>query len=96
MNRPLSLLIVLLLLVFGASSSLYVIKETETAVKLRFGRLVQTDIQPGLHIKMPMADVIRKFDGSAPGSGVNAQPEVIPSRPMRTRQVNLAVLKPMS
>ena len=49
------------LLLLG-SSTLYVIQETETAVKLRFGRLIESDIQPGLHFKIPLAEKIRKFD----------------------------------
>jgi len=53
------LIAVLLLL---GSSTLYVIQETEKAVKLRFGRLIETNIQPGLHFKIPLAEKIRKFD----------------------------------
>ena len=49
------------LLLLG-SSTLYVIQETEKAVKLRFGRLIETNIQPGLHFKIPLAEKIRKFD----------------------------------
>jgi membrane protease subunit HflC len=29
---------------------------------LRFGRLIETDIQPGLHYKIPFVDKVRKFD----------------------------------
>jgi len=54
------LLAALLLLV--ASSSVYRVLETQTAVKLRFGELVETAIQPGLHFKYPLADEIRKVD----------------------------------
>jgi membrane protease subunit HflC len=39
-----------------------VVQETERAVKLRFGRLIDDDIPPGLHVKMPFAENIRKFD----------------------------------
>ena len=62
MNRSVPILIVLLLLVIAGNSSLYVVSETERAVKLRFGKLIEADIQPGLHIKFPVADDIRKFD----------------------------------
>ncbi|MGB5323923.1 MAG: protease modulator HflC [Pseudomonadales bacterium] len=55
-----ALLAALVLLVL--SSSLYRVMETETAVKLRFGELVQSRIPPGLHVKIPLADVIRKVD----------------------------------
>ena len=51
--------IVVLLL---ANSTLYVVQETERAVKLRFGSLVDDDIAPGLHVKWPIAEDVRKFD----------------------------------
>ncbi|MBV1932197.1 MAG: protease modulator HflC [Porticoccaceae bacterium] len=57
-----SVLIVLALVIMLANSSLYVIKETEKAVKLRFGRIIQPDIAPGIYLKMPFADDVRKFD----------------------------------
>lgn len=62
MNRLIPVAIVLLLLISIANSTLYVVSEVEGAVKLRFGKLIETDIQPGLHVKMPMADDVRKFD----------------------------------
>lgn len=73
MNRLIPVIIVLFLVVVIADSTLYVVKETERAVKLRFGRLVDTDIQPGLHIKMPLADDVRKFDSRV--LTLDAQPE---------------------
>ncbi len=51
----------LIVLVVG-SSSIYVVPETQSAVKLRFGELVKNEIQPGLHFKYPAIDEIRKFD----------------------------------
>lgn len=45
------------------SSSVYIVTEYERAVVLRFGRLVQADVPPGLHFKIPVADKVRKFDG---------------------------------
>lgn len=55
-------LIVLLVALFVLGDSIYVVKETERAVKLRFGALINSDIKPGLHIKMPFVDNVRKFD----------------------------------
>lgn len=52
----------LLILIMIASGSLYIVRQTEGAVKLRFGKLIETDIQPGLHVKFPFADSIRLFD----------------------------------
>tara|TARA_B100000767_G_scaffold274369_1_gene307123 strand:- start:2394 stop:3266 length:873 start_codon:yes stop_codon:yes gene_type:complete len=61
-NRlPIVVLIVALLLLLS-SSIFYRVLEVETAVKLRFGELVEANIKPGLHVKIPFADVIRKVD----------------------------------
>ncbi|MFT6300405.1 MAG: membrane protease subunit HflC [Saprospiraceae bacterium] len=58
-----SLLVVFIVaLALVATSALFVIQETELAVKLRFGRLIETNIQPGLHYKIPFVDRVRKFD----------------------------------
>ena len=51
-----------LLLVIGISQSLFVISETERAVKLRFGEIVEFDVPPGLHFKLPIVNTVRKFD----------------------------------
>lgn len=48
--------------VFLLSNTLFVVKETERAVMLRFGELVNADIQPGLHVKIPWVNNVRKFD----------------------------------
>lgn len=45
------------------SSSVYIVTEYERAVVLRFGRLQNIDVPPGLHFKIPFADRVRKFDG---------------------------------
>ena len=52
----------LFLLLVVASSSLFVVKETERAVMLQFGELVNADISPGLHVKIPWVNTVRKFD----------------------------------
>lgn len=54
--------IALLLGLIVAFNSLYVVTEYERAVVLRFGRLVNTDVEPGLHTKVPFAEKVRKFD----------------------------------
>ena len=55
-----SALMLLALLIL--SGSVYVVKETERVVVLRFGRLLDTETDPGVHIKVPMIDAVRKFD----------------------------------
>ena len=44
------------------TQSIYVVKETERAVKLRFGEIVEFDVDPGLHFKLPVVNTVRKFD----------------------------------
>jgi membrane protease subunit HflC len=55
------------------ADSIYVIKEIERAVVLRFGALVETNVAPGLHFKLPLADNVRKFDSRV--LTVDAAPE---------------------
>ena len=45
-----------------AGNSLFVVKETDRAVMLRFGEVVNSDIAPGLHVKIPGVNTVRKFD----------------------------------
>ncbi len=54
--------LVFLVLVIGGNS-LFVVKQTERAVMLQFGEIVQSDIQPGIHVKIPWVNTVRKFDG---------------------------------
>jgi len=44
------------------TQSIYVVKETERAVKLRFGEIVEFDVDPGIHFKLPIVNTVRKFD----------------------------------
>lgn len=55
-------LILIAILALVVSNSLYIVDETERAIKLRFGQIVESDIQPGLHFKLPVLNTIRKFD----------------------------------
>ena len=63
---------VFMLFVFGFNS-LYIIKETDRAVLLKFGEIVNPDIQPGLHIMWPVINKVRKFDGRV--LTLDAQPQ---------------------
>ncbi len=72
-SRNMTILIIVALLVFVGSNSLYVMKETERGVLLKFGEVVNPDIQPGLHWKIPFVNNVRKFDGRV--LTVDSQPE---------------------
>ena len=71
--KSLSLTLLLALLAFVVFNALYVIKETERGVLLRFGEVVNPDLQPGLHVKIPFVNNVRKFDGRI--LTVDSQPE---------------------
>ena len=55
--------ILLALVVIVASNSLYVVKETQRGVLLKFGEVVNPNLQPGIHIKVPFVNNVRLFDG---------------------------------
>ena len=60
--RSIVALAVLAGLALLASSSLYIVNETQRAIRLQFGEVVETDIQPGIHIKVPVYNTVRLFD----------------------------------
>jgi membrane protease subunit HflC len=61
MNRTV-LLIVIVALGVLAVSSLFVVTETEYAIKFQLGRIVRADFEPGIHGKLPFVNNVRKFD----------------------------------
>ena len=40
----------------------FTVRETELAIKFRFGEIVRSDYVPGLHFMLPMVNNIRKFE----------------------------------
>lgn len=60
--RSLIILVGIALIALLASSSLYTVDETQRGIKLRFGEIIETDIQPGLHWKLPLLNTVRLFD----------------------------------
>ena len=73
MSRMTKFLLVFSLLLAVLANSLFVITEFERGVKLQFGKLVDDDLQPGLHFKIPFAEQVRIFDGRI--LTVDAQPD---------------------
>lgn len=55
-------LVILLSVALIGLNSIYIIKETEKAVLLEFGKVVKPGIEPGLHVKIPFVNTVRKFD----------------------------------
>ncbi len=62
-NRSLLVLIAGSLLALVLWNSFYVVAQTERAVLLRFGKIVEPDVAPGLHMKIPYINQVRRFDG---------------------------------
>lgn len=61
-SRSLIIVAVLAVVALVASNSFYVVSVKERAVLLRFGEAVQTDVEPGLHFKVPFVDNVVKMD----------------------------------
>ncbi|WP_313085498.1 protease modulator HflC [Pseudomonas sp.] len=61
-NKSLTALIVGVVLAIVMWNSFYIVSQTERAVLLRFGRIVEPDVKPGLHLKIPYVNSVRKFD----------------------------------
>ena len=72
MNSSIKAIVLLALTLVVAQSSLFVVSEFERGIKLRFGELIEGDIQPGLHFKAPFFDNVRIFDARV--LTVDAQP----------------------
>ena len=62
MSTLMKLAIIFLVITVGIGNTIYVISEVERGVKTRFGEIIEVDISPGLHVKMPFVDVVRRFD----------------------------------
>ena len=62
MNKIISLLIGVLILAVLASFFLFKVNERETAIKFKFGEVIQAGYEPGLHFKWPIVNNVRKFD----------------------------------
>jgi len=53
---------IVVVVVFLAMDAVYQVQESQVAVRFQFGRIVESDIQPGLHFKLPLAQNVLKFD----------------------------------
>jgi modulator of FtsH protease HflC len=54
--------ILVLVVAFLAMDSMYIVQESQVAVRFQIGRLVESDIEPGLHFKLPLIQNVQKFD----------------------------------
>ncbi len=61
-NKLFSVLVAVAIVLLVASNALFIIKETERGVMLKFGKVVNDDLKPGLQVKIPWVHEVRKFD----------------------------------
>ncbi|MBK9496347.1 MAG: Modulator of FtsH protease HflC [Alphaproteobacteria bacterium ADurb.BinA280] len=57
-----SILVGLAVLLLIGSGSFYKVDESNVAIRFQFGRVVETDIGPGLHFKIPLVQTVLAFD----------------------------------
>ena len=50
------------IVLIAIAMSAFTVRETELAMKFRFGEIVRSDYGPGLHFMVPMVNNVRKFD----------------------------------
>jgi regulator of protease activity HflC (stomatin/prohibitin superfamily) len=51
----------LVVLLMGLLGSVYVVREDQTAMVLNLGKVVRSDIKPGLHFKVPLVETVREL-----------------------------------
>jgi membrane protease subunit HflC len=61
-NRSYLAVILLGFVALAASMSAFTVRETDLAIKFRFGEIVRAQYDPGLHFMMPLVNNVRKFD----------------------------------
>ena len=61
MNSPRLIIFLLAIVAIAVSMSLFTVDERELAVKFRFGEIIQTDFEPGLHFKIPVVNNVAKY-----------------------------------
>jgi modulator of FtsH protease HflC len=61
-SRGFLILILAAVVAFTLAMSTFTVRETELAIKFRFGEIVRADYGPGLHFMVPMVNNIRKFE----------------------------------
>ncbi len=59
--------------VIGVSMSVFTVQQTEKALKLQLGQVVDANYEPGLHFKLPFINNVVKFDARI--QTLNAEPE---------------------
>jgi membrane protease subunit HflC len=61
-NRSYLAVILLGFLALVVSMAAFTVRETDLAIKFRFGEIVRAEYEPGLHLMVPLVNNVRKFD----------------------------------
>jgi modulator of FtsH protease HflC len=67
------LLIIVALVAVGFLSTVFMVHQTEKAILFRFGEIVKSDYEPGLHFKVPIYNNVKFFDARI--LNLDAKPE---------------------
>ncbi len=57
------MLILLFAVLFVGSMSVFTVDQREKVIVFRLGEIVRTDLEPGLHFKLPFINNVKKYDG---------------------------------
>ncbi len=55
-------LVIGIIVLIIALNSIFIVDERELAVKFRLGEIVESDFKPGLHVKIPFINNVKKFE----------------------------------
>ncbi len=68
------------------AGSVYIVNENQLALQFQFGRIVRSDISPGLHFKIPLVQTVRVFDRR-----ILTTPDTQPARYLTQEKKSIAV-----
>jgi membrane protease subunit HflC len=62
MRNPTTILLIVAMALLALLGSTFVVNESQTAIVLNLGKIVRSNLKPGLHFKWPLVEDVRKFD----------------------------------
>lgn len=87
MKNP--IVVAILALIVLIASSAYIVDQRQTAIVLRFGKIIEENIEPGLNFKIPFLDRIECFSSQI--LSLDAQPESFLTNEKKYVQVDFFV-----
>ena len=58
-----TIMFIVVAILFIGSMSVFTVDQREKVIVFRLGEIVRTDLEPGLHFKMPFINNVKKYDG---------------------------------